>query len=173
MLLVVVAALVVVGGGVAIEPAHADDRTAPPLATWLCAPASRGPFNECWKGNSHDEGDVDRCLARQRTRPQRAPRVRIDDGAWVDYPRTGWRCVALPVDHAPRITVENHGAPYASWRLRAGDRRCASGVLDLRGPNFYGAVYATCSRRAHLDRDDRVPAPASAPPAARAPAPRP
>lgn len=160
-----VAAVVLVA---AIGSARADDRAAP-AAAWLCAPPRSGPFDECTKGNSMGEDDVARCHERQAKRPRRPSRFRVDRGPWIEYPRKGWRCVALPADHEPFITVENRGRAYASWRLRAGDRRCASGVLDLAGPNFYGAVVARCSRRKRLDRDERLPA-ASAAPAPAAPA---
>ena len=138
-----------------IERAHADDPPASGRAGWLCVSPRKGPFNECWKGNSHGEGEVERCRARQATRKPRPSRLRIDGGAWIEFPRTTWRCVALPTDHSPRVVVENYGRAYATFRIER-VRSCRSGVVDLVGPNFYGAMYAHCSRRDHA-RDERLP----------------
>lgn len=147
-----VAALVAQGGA-----SRTADAEPAPRARWLCAPPRRGPLNECWKGNSLDDGDVERCLARQRARRPRPARLRLDDGPWIEFPTRGWRCVALPADHRPMIAIENYGRTYAAWRQRP--TTCPSGVLDLVGPNFYGAMYAQCSKRRHLDRDERVAPP--------------
>jgi len=135
-------------------PARAD--VDPPATRWLCAPPRSGPFNECHKGNSLSEDEVRDCLARQRRRRPRPPRLRISQGGqhgpWVEIATRRWRCVAVPVGRS-RIDVENHGRIYASFRLDwpAG---CRSDVLDLVGPSFYGAMYPRCSRRDHR-RDDR------------------
>ncbi len=141
---------------VAVDAARADDHTSAP-AVWLCAPPQSGPFNECWKGNSMDEAEVARCSARQATRRPRPSRLRLDVGPWIEFPPKTWRCVALPADRAVRVTIENFGRSYASWR-QPPVATCRSGVLDIVGPNFYGAIYARCSRRAHT-HDERLPAP--------------
>lgn len=142
--------LAVVGLVISTE-AIADDATP---ARWLCVSPRKGPFNECTKGNSWSEDQVERCREQQAKRRKRPSRLRVDD-TWVEFPTKTWRCVALPADHAPRIAVENYGRTFAAWTQRATEP-CASGVLDLVGPNFYGAMYATCSRRDHA-RDERLP----------------
>jgi hypothetical protein len=133
--------------------ARADDPAPAPTA-WLCMSPRTGPFNECWKGNSLDEADVERCLERQRARTPRPSRLKVGGGAWVEFPRKGWRCVALPPGR-PMIAVENYGRTFASWK-HVPTSACPAGVFDLTGPNFYGAMYARCSRRDHT-RDERVP----------------
>lgn len=143
----IVAALVATAG-----PARADDAVT--AAPWLCVPPRTGPFNECWKGNSLGENFVAECAARQAKRRRQPSRVRLDAGAWHEFSRTTWRCVPLAVDHRVRITVENYGRAYASW-LFAATTPCRSGVFDLVGPNFYGAIYAKCSKR-NPARDERL-----------------
>ncbi len=135
-----------------------------PRPAWLCAPPRTQPFNECWKGESFGEREVDECRARQvRRRPRSPPRIRVDHGAWVALAPARWRCVPIPPRGRPRVFVENYGRVYQAWYLDELARPCASGVLDVVGPTFYGSMYARCSRRDHR-RDERVgAAPAPAP----------
>jgi hypothetical protein len=146
----IVAAL---AAAVAVANAGPDD--APP-PRWLCIPHHAGPFNECWKGNSFDEASVERCLVAQRRKKRRQPRIRLDRGAWIEAPRRGRRCVELPTDHRPRVTVENFGRTYASWKLDT-SRPCRSGTLLVIGPNFYGSMYAQCTKRAATAAEQRGP----------------
>lgn len=145
-------------------PTPTTQPTAPPASTaaagaarWVCVPPRRGPLEECAKGSALDDGERAACEARQARLKPRPARLRLDRGPAIELSPVAWRCVALPTDHRPMIAIENHGRTYASWRLERG-AGCASGVLDVVGPNFYGAMYTRCSRRDHA-RDERLPAP--------------
>ena len=123
----------------------------------VCGPPRRGPLDECSKGSALGDGELAACEARQARKRPRQARVRIDRGPAIELSRVAWRCAALPTDHRALIAIENHGRTFASWRVERG-ADCASGVLDVVGPNFYGAMYTRCSRRDHA-RDERLPTP--------------
>ena len=135
---------------VAAGRAHAEpDRTG-----LVCVfPASK-PLPECFKGSATSERAVDACERRNAKRKQVPPRIRIDAGAWVTFAPDHWRCVAAPVGKAFRFQLENHGKLYYSDETTI-PARCASLRVDLTRANFYGAMWASCSKR-KSDRDEVV-----------------
>jgi hypothetical protein len=113
----------------------------------LCVPPRARAFTECAKGSSTGEDDVARCRVREARRKAVPPRLRVDGGPWVTFASKAWTCVPIPATKV-RIALENFGRVFASWTLDAG-APCPSQTFDVVGPNFYGAVYARCARRAH------------------------
>ena len=140
---VLVAVLVIIG-----EVGHAAE----PVA-WLCLPARTRPMESCFLHSSDSRASYDACVAAARKLPQTRPRARIDRGAWVAFPDSGHRC--LPIPHAgARVQIENRGRRVASWKLRVPEP-CASRVLDVVGPNDYGAMWSRCTRR-DTSADERL-----------------
>jgi len=130
--------------------AHA---AAPEPVGWLCLPARAEPFPSCFLHSSDSRASYDRCLAASQRLPATRPRARVDGGGWVAYPDAGHRC--LPIMRAgTTVIIENRGARFASWKLRV-PAECASRVLDVVGPNTYGAMWSRCTRR-DASGDERV-----------------
>lgn len=141
----------------ASTPAAAQPAAPAPAERWLCLPGRRGPIDPCPKGAALDETFVRACRAEVAGRRKRPARVRVDGGAWVELPRRGWRCLALPATApAATIEIENYGRVIASWKLRL-TGACRGGTYDLEPGNFYGASYAACSRRRDHRRDEHLP----------------
>lgn len=121
---------------------------------WLCVYPHPDPFSECSKGTSSSERAAEDCLQRQARRKARRPRFRLGAGAWVDFPDRHWRCVPLPSDQPVRVTIENYGANFKSWK-EVLPASCASHILDLTRQNWYGALNTRCSREKRTD-DERL-----------------
>lgn len=113
----------------------------------LCVPPRARAFTECAKGASLGEDDVARCRAREAQRKPTPPRLRVDGGPWLPFDAKAWSCVPIPAAKL-RIAIENFGRAFATWTLDA-RAACPSQTFDVIGPNFYGAMYARCARRAH------------------------
>lgn len=60
----------------------------------------------------------------------------------------------MPANKAFRFQIENHGRLYYSDRTSV-PADCAAQRIDLVRANFYGAMWASCSKR-KADRDDVV-----------------
>lgn len=137
---------------VTVAPAGADT----PASSLFCVfPASK-PLPECFKGSSLSELHVDRCNERNKRRKKVPPRVRIDKGAWVEFSPTTWRCLPVPVGKSFMYQIENHGALFYSDRMTVPTTPCPTGRVDLTRPNFYGSMWANCSKRKTTDRDEVV-----------------
>lgn len=121
----------------------------------LCVFPAAKPLTECFKGNSISEDAVRACEERTAAMKPVPPRVRVDDGPWVTFAPDHWRCVAVPVGKRFRFQVENHGRSWFVDRTTL-DPACKSARLDLFGPNFYGAMWATCSKRTATTTDEPV-----------------
>ena len=142
------------------DPQGEPGQTGLAETTWLCVYPQARPFELCFKGTSESEGALARCEERAAKLAPRRPRFRVGDGPWIAFPDKHWRCVALPAGR-PLFALENHGRPFASWRIQA-PPDCASHVVDLTRQNSYGAVNTKCSRR-DLTQDERLPPDAIAP----------
>lgn len=131
--------------------AHAEDKA----ATLFCVFPQSKPLEECFKGNSLSEQHVHECKKRNKKRKKVPPRVRIDRGAWVEFAPDRWRCLPAPTDKPFEYQIENHGKLFYSDRMTM-PATCASGRVDLTRPTFYGSMWANCSKRKKIDRDETV-----------------
>lgn len=109
----------------------------------LCAPPQPKPFHSCHKGAMFVDDDVEGCLARHRASKPGAPQL-VVDGTPVPLSAKAWTCVDLP-DRRVHLAAANGARKLIGWKL---DPRapCASKVFRVVGPNFYGAMYATCAK---------------------------
>lgn len=123
----------------AAASALADEPTA---TAWFCVPPAAQAFSHCHKGSALSEQSLAECRQREATQPRRAARFRVNGGAWVDFSPSARRCVRVPRGATFRVTVED----FASWKDSMPES-CASGVLDLVEPNFYGALTTRCAKR--------------------------
>lgn len=119
-------------------------------AGWLCVPPAAQAWSHCHKGSALSEQSLAECHRREASQPRRAARFRVDRGAWVDFSASRRRCVPVPVGVTFRVAVED----LASWKDSV-PASCASRVLDVVEPNFYGAVTTRCAQRS-TDGDERL-----------------
>lgn len=124
----------------AAAPAFADEPA--PADGWLCVPPAARAWSRCHKGSALSEESLAACRQREASAPRRPARFRVDAGAWVEFSASRRRCVRVPVGATFRVTVED----TASWK-DAVPATCASRVLDVVEPNFYGAVTSRCATR--------------------------
>ena len=136
-----------------VEPARADK---PGAASLFCVFPESKPLPECFKGSSLSEQQVLDCDERNKRRKKVPPRVRIDKGPWVEFSRTTWRCLPAPVGKSFLYQIENHGTLFYADRMTIPTTPCPTGRVDLVRPNFYGSMWAKCSKRKNTDRDDVV-----------------
>ncbi len=134
--------------------ANADTAAAPDRPALFCVFPESKPLPECFKGSATSEKAVLACDQRNARRKKVPPRFRIRDGEWTEFAADRWRCVAVPVDKSFRFQIENHGRLYYSDRTSV-PADCATRRIDLTRANFYGAMWASCSKRT-ADRDDIV-----------------
>lgn len=121
-----------------------------PASGWLCVPPAAHAWSRCHKGSALSEESLAACRQREASAPRRPARFRVDSGAWVELSASRRRCVRVPVGATFRVTVED----TASWRDSV-PATCASRVLDVVEPNFYGAVTTRCAQRS-TDADERL-----------------
>ncbi|HVK88095.1 MAG TPA: hypothetical protein VM513_28440 [Kofleriaceae bacterium] len=136
-----------------VEPAGADN---PSAGSLFCVFPQSQPLPECFKGSSISEEAVHQCYERNKRRKKVPPRVRINKGPWVEFSGTTWRCLPAPVGKSFTYHIENHGTPFYSDRMTIPTTPCATGRVDLTRPNFYGSMWANCSKRKNTAKDDVV-----------------
>lgn len=117
---------------------------------WFCVPPAAQAFSRCHKGSALSETSLAACRAREASQPRRAARFRVDGGPWVDFSASRRRCVRVAAGATFRVTVED----FASWKESV-PATCASQVVDLVAPNFYGALTTRCAKR-NTDADERL-----------------
>lgn len=119
-----------------------------PTPGWLCVYPHAQPFNECSKGTSASEKAAASCFARQAKRLARRPRFRLGDGPWIEFSDNHWRCVPVSkeIPAETRITIENFGKPWRSWKIGS-PYSCPAHIADLTRQNWYTAIDTSCSRR--------------------------
>ena len=112
-------------------------------AAWVCVPPHRGSYPECENINNQESRD---CLREHPYKPNYVPRFRVAAGRWIDVSAKHWTCTPIPKTEKVRLTLDT----AASWNVSV-PSDCASGVIDMEGPNFYNAYWTTCSKRQRTD----------------------
>jgi len=127
----------------ASEDAQAiDDAGTGSGSAWICVPPQRGSYPECSKGTSSSEDELRRCVREHPYKPNYVPRFRVANGRWMDVSPKYWTCAPISKTEKVRLTLDT----VASWNVSV-PSDCASGVIDVEGPNWYNAFWTKCSRR--------------------------
>ncbi|WP_394849537.1 hypothetical protein LZC95_19085 [Pendulispora brunnea] len=113
---------------------------------WICVPPWRGSYPECSKGAMSSEEEMRSCLREHPYDPKYIPRFRIASGRWVNVSAKRWTCILISKTEKVRFTLDTR----ASWDVSV-PPDCASGILDVAKPNFYGAFWTECSKRQRKD----------------------
>lgn len=121
-----------------------------PMLGALCFPPLPHGIDPCPKGAMAGESALERCR-REHSETKRAATFKVAAGPSSSFSRSSWRCVSVPLDRKEHVSFGPIGVDVTV------PETCASHTMDMQGPNFYGAVFFTCStrRRSH---DEVLPA---------------
>ncbi|HEX7663806.1 MAG TPA: hypothetical protein VF407_04825 [Polyangiaceae bacterium] len=128
--------------------ASADVDASAAAHAFVCFPPQVGPFDPCPKGAMAGDEGLRACREKHAHDPAEQPTFRVGDGATLPFLKTRWRCVAVPPETKVHVTVGTIAGVDVVVPAS-----CASGLMDLDGPNFYGSVNFKCSTRPRAGDD--------------------